>query len=97
MEESTKVDSLSNPFQLGDKVRFVPNERARGWSCFGPETIQPDDIGIVSRIQNDAYLYIKLIADHPDSPEVGGFQWQCFRRADRLGQRVTAKICQRDE
>jgi hypothetical protein len=76
------MGSRSNPFRVGDKVQFVPDERARGWSWFGPGTIQPNDIGIVSRLQDNDYLYIKLSDSDPDSEEVGGFHWECFRKAD---------------
>jgi ATP-dependent exoDNAse (exonuclease V) alpha subunit len=69
-----------NPFKIGDKVQFVPNERAQGWSWFGPGTIQPNDIGIISRIQDRDYLYIKCIDSSPDGKEVGGFYWSCFRQ-----------------
>jgi hypothetical protein len=79
---ATKMNVPSNPFRLGDKVQFVPNERAQGWSWFGPRTIQPNDIGVVSSVQDSDYLYIKRIGEDPGSPEVGGFHWQCFRRAD---------------
>ena len=72
----------SNPFRRGDKVQFVPNERAQGWSWFGPGTIQPNDVGVVTRIEDNAYLYIKRIGSDSDSPEVGGFHWECFRKAD---------------
>ena len=29
-----------NPFKIGDRVQFVPNERAQGWSWFGPGTLK---------------------------------------------------------
>jgi hypothetical protein len=74
--------SLPNPFRVGDKVQFVPNEHAQGWSWFGPGTIQPNDVGVVSRVQNDAYLYIKRTEADADSPEVGGFHWECFRKVE---------------
>jgi hypothetical protein len=65
-----------NPFKIGDRVQFVPSERAQGWSWFGPGTIQPNDIGIVSRLKDRDYIYMRI---GPDSPEVGGFHWQCFK------------------
>jgi hypothetical protein len=70
----------SNPFRIGDKVQFVPNQRAQGWSWFGPGTIQPNDVGIVSRIQDKNSIYITRngLADS----EVGGFHWTCFRKVD---------------
>jgi hypothetical protein len=68
------VDMAENPFKIGDAVRFIPDERAQGWSWFGPGTIQPNDVGIVSRIQDRDYVYIK----RSDDSEVGGFYWSCF-------------------
>ena len=50
------------------------------WNWFGPGTIQPNDIGIVSRLQDRDYIYIKR--DGLESSEVGGFHWECFRKAD---------------
>jgi len=76
------MQSSSNPFQLGDTVQFVPNERAQGWSWFGPGTIQPNDVGVVCRIEDNAYLYIKRIGSGTDSSEVGGFHWECFRKVE---------------
>lgn len=71
----------TNPFKVGDKVRFVPNERAQGWSWFGPGTIQLNDIGIVRRIKDQNYLYItQTNCAESSSVEVGGFHWECFER-----------------
>jgi hypothetical protein len=70
----------SNPFRVGERVQFVPDERAQGWSWFGPGTIQPNDIGIVSRLQDRDYIFFKR--DGLESSEVGGFHWECFRKAD---------------
>jgi len=63
-----------NPFKIGDKVQFCPNERAQGWSWFGPGTIQPNDIGVIARIEREDYIYIEN--------DLGGFHWQCFRATD---------------
>lgn len=71
------MDTISNPFQVGDKVQFVPNERAQGWSWFGPGTIQPNDVGIICRLESHEYVYIKR---ESDGLEVGGFHWECFRK-----------------
>jgi hypothetical protein len=68
--------SDANPFAVGQRVKFTPDERAQGWSWFGPETIQPNDIGVISRITDRDYLYIK----RDDGREVGGFHWECFNR-----------------
>jgi len=52
MEESTKVDSFSTPFQLGDKVQFVPNERATTTTFWLPQ--------IVGRVLDDMHLLTDL-------------------------------------
>jgi hypothetical protein len=77
-----KMDTSSNPFHVGDKVQFLPNQRAQGWSWFGPGTIHPHDVGIVSRLEDRDYVYMKQVDTDPDSPEVGGFHWECFRKVE---------------
>jgi hypothetical protein len=69
-----------NPFKIGDRVQFDPNERAQGWSWFGPGTIQPNDIGVVSRIEDKTQIFIRRDLSTPDDKEVGGFYWSCFKR-----------------
>lgn len=63
------------PFKVGDRVVFSPNERAIGWSwsSFERLRIKPGDTGVVTRINNDAYVYI--------DDDRGGFSWDCFTRA----------------
>lgn len=68
-------EQASNPFRLGDRVIFVPSERAIGWewSTFDRVRLKPGDTGIVTRIDRGAYLYL--------DDERGGFHWECFKRA----------------
>jgi hypothetical protein len=63
-----------NPFKIGDKVVFRPDDHAIGWawSSFDRLKIQPGDVGIVTKIVNDA-LYI--------DDDRGGFSWECFKPA----------------
>jgi hypothetical protein len=62
-----------NPFRLGDRVVFVPDEHASGWawSSFERVRLKPGDAGVVTRIADDSYLYL--------DDERGGFHWECFR------------------
>jgi hypothetical protein len=64
-----------NPFKLGDRVVFAPNERAIGWawSSFDRLRLKPGDAGVVTRIENNGYLYL--------DDERGGFHWECFQLA----------------
>jgi len=65
---------MANPFKLGDRVRFEPNEHAQGWSwpSFDQIRLHPGDTGVVTRISEDEYLYL--------DDERGGFHWECFTR-----------------
>jgi ATP-dependent exoDNAse (exonuclease V) alpha subunit len=64
-----------NPFKLGDRVIFTPNERSIGWEwpTFDRVRLKPGDSGVVTRIDKGAYLYL--------DDERGGFHWECFKRA----------------
>lgn len=64
-----------NPFKVGDKVMFAPDERTIGWTypSFDRLRIHPGDVGIVTRIVGD----IILIDD-----ERGGFSWHCFKKVE---------------
>jgi hypothetical protein len=62
-----------NPFNVGDKVMFDPDQHTIGWSysSFDRLRIHPGDVGVVTRIIGD----IILIDD-----ERGGFSWHCFQK-----------------
>jgi hypothetical protein len=66
----------ANPFKVGDQVCFRPDERSIGWShsSFGRVRLKPGDVGTVSRVQDEQYLYL--------DDDRGGFHWVCFRLAD---------------
>ena len=61
------------PFEVGDAVRFDPDDRAIGWSyaSFEEARIQPGDEGVVTRISEGEYLYL--------DDGRGGFHWECFK------------------
>jgi ATP-dependent exoDNAse (exonuclease V) alpha subunit len=63
----------TNPFQIGDKVVFAPNDHALGWSCMSLDKfrIYPGDAGTISKISDDSYLYIE--------DDRGGFHWECWQ------------------
>jgi hypothetical protein len=67
--------SPANPFKIGDRVVFAPDERAIGWSwsSFDRLRIHPGDEGVVTKILQDNYIYI--------DDDRGGFHWQCFKFA----------------
>jgi hypothetical protein len=69
------VQQQVNPFKVGDRVRFVPDEHAFGWawSSFDRLRLQPGDTGTVTRIDKDMYLYL--------DDDRGGFHWECFQKA----------------
>ena len=62
----------SCPFKVGDRVRFVADSHAFGWSwsSFERARLQPRDVGTVTRIENGLYLFL--------DDERGGFHWECF-------------------
>jgi ATP-dependent exoDNAse (exonuclease V) alpha subunit len=74
-EEIVEMKRPENPFKIGDRVKFVPDERTTGWSyaTFVRVRLKPGDIGTVTRIAEGQYLYLD------DSR--GGFHWQCFTEA----------------
>jgi hypothetical protein len=63
-----------NPFRIGDMVVFAPDEHAVGWawSSFERLRIKPGDVGVVTKIVDDA-LFI--------DDGRGGFHWECFKPA----------------
>ena len=65
----------SNPFKVGDRVRFSPDEHARGWSWSSWDRLRlhSGECGVVTRIENEG-----LILDD----DRGGFHWECFERAE---------------
>ena len=66
----------TSPFNIGDRVIFVPDEHTVGWawSSFDRLRLKPGDIGVVSRIDKDMYLYL--------DDDRGGFHWECFAKAE---------------
>jgi len=49
-----------NPFHIGDRVTFSPDERTVGWawSSFDRLRLKPGDTGTVTRIDQGIYLYL---------------------------------------
>jgi ATP-dependent exoDNAse (exonuclease V) alpha subunit len=68
------MNDRGNPFKIGDKVVFCPNEHAIGWawSSFDRLRIHPGDVGVVTEIVDDA-----LFIDDARA----GFSWECFKSA----------------
>lgn len=66
----------TNPFKVGDRVRFEPDEHALGWSwpSFERARLNPGDTGFVTRIGQGEYLYL--------DDELGGFHWECFKKLE---------------
>jgi len=64
-----------NPFKVGDRVTFAPDEHAVGWSwsSFDRLRLRPGDTGIVTRIAKETFLYL--------DDDRGGFSWECFKKA----------------
>jgi hypothetical protein len=64
------------PFIVGQRVRFMPNEHAVGWSwpSFDRVRLHPGDTGLVTRISKEGYVWL--------DDERGGFHWQCFSPVD---------------
>jgi tryptophan synthase beta chain len=65
----------TNPFKIGDRVTFTPNAHTIGWSwsSFDRLRLKPGDTGIVTRIENEMYLYL--------DDDRGGFHWEGFKLA----------------
>jgi len=62
-----------NPFHIGDRVTFSPDERTVGWawSSFDRLRLKPGDTGTVTRIDQGIYLYL--------DDDRGG-HWECFEK-----------------
>jgi len=60
------------PFRIGDRIKFTPDQRTVGWSwpAFDRLKLKPGDIGIVTRIDKNQYVFL--------DDERGGFHWECF-------------------
>jgi hypothetical protein len=45
----------TNPFKVGDRVCFQPDERITGWSysSFDRVRLKPGDVGTVSRVKDE--------------------------------------------
>jgi len=73
-EEILETKRLENPFKIGDRVEFVPDERTTGWSyvTFPRVRLKAGDTGTVTRIKKGQYLYL--------DDNRGGLHWQCFRK-----------------
>jgi hypothetical protein len=69
-------EQKSCPFKIGDKVVFSPNQHAYGWTwpSFERMRLTPGQVGTITRISNDEYLYL--------DDDRGGLHWECFREAD---------------
>jgi hypothetical protein len=67
---------LLNPFSVGDRVTFAPDDHTIGWTypSFDELRIHPGDTGAVTRIVNDL-IYI--------DDDRGGFSWYCWKNADQ--------------
>ena len=67
------MEQKENPFKVGDRVAFRPDERAIGWtwSTFERVRLKPGDTGVITRIDENAYLYL--------DDGRGGFHWECFK------------------
>ncbi len=68
-------EQKDNPFKIGDRVTFIPDDHAVGWSwsSFDRLRLKPGDTGIVTRIGKGMYLYL--------DDDCGGFHWECFKKA----------------
>jgi len=64
-----------NPFHIGERVTFAPDDHTVGWawSSFDRLRLQPGDTGTVTRIDQGVYLYL--------DDDRGGFHWECFKKA----------------
>jgi hypothetical protein len=66
------------PFKVGDHVVFAPSKRAIGWTwaSFDSMRLKPGDVGTVTRISQEEYLYL--------DDERGGMHWECFKGLNEL-------------
>jgi len=82
------TEQADNPFKIGDRVVFAPNEHAIGWAWSGFDRLRlkPGDEGIVTRIENDSLMI---------DDERGGFHWKCFKLAHKE-PRLSAKASRKD-
>ncbi len=64
-----------NPFTIGDRVTFLPDDHAVGWSwpSYDRLKLKPGDTGTITRVDNGMYLYL--------DDDRGGFHWECFKKA----------------
>ncbi len=69
-------NQIMNPFKIGDKVVFAPNERTVGWlwPTFERIKLKPGDVGIITRIEREDFVYL--------DDGKGGLHWECFKRTD---------------
>lgn len=79
------MNERSNPFKVGDKVKFDPDERTIGWtySSFDRLRIHPGDIGMITRIVGD----IVIIDD-----DRGGFELGMLQESGVMGRKKVASI-----
>ena len=63
-----------NPFKIGDRVVFQPDERTIGWMwpTFERFRLKPGDVGLITQITG-GHIYL--------DDGRGGFHWECFKRA----------------
>jgi hypothetical protein len=68
-------DQKVNPFKIGDRATFAPDDHAVGWSwsSFDQLRLHPGETGTVTRIDKENYLYL--------DDDRGGFHWECFKKA----------------
>jgi hypothetical protein len=68
-------EKAANPFNIGDVVVFSPSEHTVGreWSSFDRVRLKPGDVGVVTRIEKEDYLYL--------DDGRGGFHWESFKKA----------------
>jgi hypothetical protein len=69
-------EQKANPFKIGDRVTFAPDEHTVGWSwsSFERLRLKAGDTGIVTRVDKGTYVYV--------DDDRGGLHWECFKPAD---------------
>jgi ATP-dependent exoDNAse (exonuclease V) alpha subunit len=67
------VQMKTNPFKIGDRVEFTPNNHAYGWTChsFDRMRLKPGNTGVITRIDKGMYLFL--------DDDRGGLHWECFQ------------------